>query len=122
MKTNRRWTRGAAVALAAVALGCAGAGQAQAAAPLGSVTFYTGAHQSGTALAVDLGKVGECQELTTPARSFFAASNQAVDVFFNADCRTGKPGATGDLYYRTGTLGQGDFPYAAVSYRVRAAG
>ncbi|MEU6663037.1 hypothetical protein [Streptomyces sp. NPDC046821] len=120
-KTNHRRITRAAIATAAAALCLAGASQAQAA-PLGSVTFYTGAGRTGTAVPLDLEKVGVCQELTTPARSFFAASNQAVDVFFNADCVTGAPGRTGDLYFRTGTLGQGNFPYLAVSYRIRSAG
>ncbi|MFF9127836.1 hypothetical protein ACF09J_32005 [Streptomyces sp. NPDC014889] len=108
-------------AVAAAALCLAGAGQAQAA-TLGSITFYTGATQTGTAIQLDLGKVDVCQELTTPVRSFFAASNQSVDVFFNEGCTTGAPGRAGDVYFRTGTLGQGDFPYTAVSYRIRSTG
>ncbi|WP_275461127.1 hypothetical protein [Streptomyces noursei] len=121
MKTNHRRASRAVVAAAAATLCLAGAGQAQAAA-LGSVTFYTGADRTGTAVQLDLAKVGVCQELTAPARSFYAASNQSVDVFFNKDCTTGAPGQAGDLYFRTGTLGQGNFPYAAVSYRIRSTG
>ncbi|MFE7312335.1 hypothetical protein ACFU7T_04350 [Streptomyces sp. NPDC057555] len=121
MKTNHRRVSRAAVAGAAAALCLAGASQAQAA-TLGSVTFYTGADRTGTAVQLDLEKVGVCQELTTPVRSFHAASNQAVDVFFNKGCTTGAPGQSGDLYFRTGTLGQGNFPYTAVSYRIRSAG
>ncbi|MEV6123003.1 hypothetical protein AB0M23_21215 [Streptomyces sp. NPDC052077] len=120
MKPHHRHLGRAAVATAAAALCLAGTGQAQAD-PLGSVTFYTGADRTGTAVRLDLEKVGVCQELGTPARSFLALSNQAVDVFFNEDCVTGAPGRTGDLYFRTGTLGQGDFPYPAVSYRIRSA-
>ncbi|GAA2679157.1 hypothetical protein [Streptomyces lunalinharesii] len=120
MKTNHHRAGRAVVAAVAAALCLAGAGQAQAA-PLGSVTFYTGTDRTGTAVQLDLDKVGVCQELTTPARSFYAASNQAVDVFFNQDCVTGAPGQASDLYFRTGTLGQGNFPYAAVSYRIQPA-
>lgn len=107
---------GAATA-AATALLLAGAGQANAA-DLPGVTFYTGAGQTGTAYSADLTPDGSCHELPTAALSFSAVSDTDVDVFFNADCATGAPGTSGDLYYRTGTLGQGDFPYAAVSYRV----
>ncbi|MFD4611688.1 hypothetical protein ACFWOT_27100 [Streptomyces sp. NPDC058440] len=121
MKTNHRRVSRVAVATAAAALCLAGAGPAQAA-TLGSITFYTGADKTGTAVQLDLEKVDMCQELTTPVRSFFAASNQSVDVFFNKGCTTGAPGRTGDVYYRTGTLGQGNFPYDAVSYRIRATG
>ncbi|GAA3164882.1 MULTISPECIES: hypothetical protein [Streptomyces] len=121
MTTNRRRLSRAAVASAAAALCLAGASQAQAA-PLGSATLYTGADRTGTAVPLDLAKTGVCQNLTTPVRSFSVASNQSVDVFFNKDCTTGAPGKPGDLYYRTGTLGQGNFPYEAVSYRINPAG
>ncbi|MYW62528.1 hypothetical protein GTY65_00300 [Streptomyces sp. SID8379] len=116
-----RYVRSAALAAAAAALCAAGTAQAHAAAP-GGVTFYTGSNQSGTAVTADLSKDGLCRELPAPARSFLAVSDKDVDVFFNSECRSGAPGQEGDLYYRTGTLGQGNFPYAAVSYRVRPAG
>ncbi|WP_428957129.1 hypothetical protein [Streptomyces sp. cg35] len=114
-----RHVRIAAIAAAVAALGAVGTAQAHAAAP-GGVTFYTGSNRTGTAVAADLGQDGVCRELSAPARSFFAVSDKDVDVFFNADCRPGAPGQEGDLFYRTGTLGQGNFPYAAVSYRVHS--
>ncbi|MFE6100406.1 hypothetical protein ACFVQ4_10620 [Streptomyces laurentii] len=106
----------AAAALAGVGL----APQASAAGILPGVHFYTGTGQTGTAQQADLGKAGACQELSAPALSYTAASNQNVDVFFKPGCETGAPGKVGDLYFKTGTLNMGNFPYAAVSYRVHA--
>ncbi len=110
----------ASTAAAAALLTVGAAPQAGAADLDPGVTFYTGAARTGTAQRADLAQVGVCQELSAPALSYLAVSNQNVDVFFNADCRTGAPGRSGDLYYRTGTLNAGDFPYPAVSFRVRA--
>ncbi|MGW0791722.1 hypothetical protein ACWD04_26715 [Streptomyces sp. NPDC002911] len=92
------------------------------AAPAGfpTATFYTGADQAGTAQEADLDAVGTCQTLAQPALSYTIVSDRDVDVFFNTDCRTGAPDTPGDLYYRTGTFNQGNFPYPAVSYRVRS--
>ncbi|MEU1079658.1 hypothetical protein ABZ368_05315 [Streptomyces sp. NPDC005908] len=105
---------------AAVLLTVAAAPQAGATDWRPGVTFYTGAQQGGVAMSADLDAVGVCRELPAPAVSYLAVSDRNVDVFFNPGCRTGAPGGTGDLGYRTGTLNAGDFPYPAVSYRVRA--
>ncbi|MFE6778689.1 hypothetical protein [Streptomyces sp. NPDC057702] len=128
---STRLTRCAAVASGVVASGLlvlgaggapAGAAQLPAAgtAQLPGVTFYTGTHATGTAMAADLDTVGACHELPASARSFRSIAERGVEVYFNADCRPGAPGGSGDLTYVVGTLGTGDFPYAAVSYRVRA--
>ncbi|NEA39315.1 hypothetical protein [Streptomyces sp. SID11385] len=109
---------GAATAVAAVLL----SGTAPAdAAVLPGVTFYTGVKQTGTAFQATLDD-GACHELPAASLSFSAISETGVDVFFNAGCATGSPGTHGDLYYRTGTLGQGNFPFPAVSYRVHTGG
>ncbi|MGC5341450.1 hypothetical protein ACPXCE_00915 [Streptomyces sp. DT24] len=97
-----------------------GTGAPSSAAVRPGVTFYTGLHGTGTAVAADLAQVGVCQELSPSARSYFAATDRNVEVFFNADCRAGAPGESSDLVYVTGTLNSGDFPWTAVSYRVRA--
>ncbi|MET9291069.1 hypothetical protein [Streptomyces sp. NPDC003077] len=117
------FTKCAAVAGGMLASGMLvlGTGAAPAgAAGLPGVTFYTGANATGSAIKADLDKVGACQELTVPVRSFRSISERSVEVYFNAGCRPGAPGTNGDLTYVVGTLGTSNFPYAAVSYRVLA--
>lgn len=107
---------GGALASGLLVLGAAG-GPASAG-QLPGVTFYTGAHGTGTAISADLDTVGACHELPAGVHSFRSISERGVEVFFNSDCRPGAPGTTGDLRYVVGTLNTGDFPYTAVSYRV----
>ncbi|MFI8008136.1 hypothetical protein [Streptomyces sp. NPDC086010] len=105
----------AAAALLALAPG------AQAADTLPSGRLFTGKGAFGAVTNIDYSAVGVCRNLPARAWSFDVLAKNDVDVFFNADCRKGAPDKTGDLYYRTGTFGAGDFPWAAVSYRVRPA-
>ncbi|GCD48233.1 hypothetical protein [Streptomyces paromomycinus] len=117
-----KFSRVAAAASAVLASGLLvlGAGSAPAgAAGLPGITFYTGPNGTGSAIAANLDKVGECQELPTPVQSFLAISERDVEVYYNAGCRPGAPGKDGDLLYVTGTLGSGNFSYAGLSYRVR---
>jgi hypothetical protein len=86
------------------------------------VSFFSGANGTGTETAVDLDAVGDCVELAQPARSAVNIAAVDVDVYFNAGCETGLPGRTGDTYFVLGSLHQANFPYAAVSYRVRNMG
>ncbi|KOG63832.1 hypothetical protein ADK76_11445 [Streptomyces griseoflavus] len=117
-----KFTRFAAVTggvLASGLLMLGAAGSPAGAAELPGVTFYTGANATGSAFEADLGKVGVCQELTTPVRSFRAIADRSVEVYFKADCRPGAPGTNGDLVFVVGSLNFGDLPYPGVSYRVR---
>ncbi|MET9109491.1 hypothetical protein [Streptomyces zhihengii] len=95
---------------------------AQAADTFPSGRLFTGFGASGALMNIDYSAVGECRNLPAAARSYNVLAENDVDVFFNSDCRKGAPGKTGDLYYRVGTFNAGDFPWAAVSYRVRPAG
>ncbi|MFC8537436.1 hypothetical protein ACFUJY_26465 [Streptomyces sp. NPDC057249] len=116
MSRNHRRYAAAAACGAVLAVG---AGLAQpAAAQSPGVVFYTGAHQTGTATSVDLTSTG-CHNLAAPSASALNYAAVDVDVFFNADCRTGAPGDGGDLSFALGSLHTADFPYQAVSYRVR---
>ncbi|CAL9639807.1 hypothetical protein SUDANB60_06271 (plasmid) [Streptomyces sp. enrichment culture] len=85
---------------------------------LPGVSFYTGVNRTGTEMVAELGDPGVCHELSAPAASYLAISDRSVEVYFNSNCRTGAPETSGDLYYMTGTLGSGNFPYPALSYRV----
>jgi len=112
-----------AVAAAGVAfLASVAAAQPAAAATSSEAAFYTGANLTGTKTGVDVGAVGQCRNLARSAKS--AVNIEAVDiaVYFNADCRVGAPGQGGDLYYVVGSLHTANFPYGAVSYRVRPMG
>ncbi|GAA3633124.1 hypothetical protein C8D88_109130 [Lentzea atacamensis] len=82
-----------------------------------NAAFYSGTNLSGTKSPVDLAG-GECVNVA-PVRSGINISSADIEVFYNADCRTGLPGGSGDSYYVLGSLHQGNFPFAAVSYRVR---
>ncbi|TCN32171.1 hypothetical protein EV644_12781 [Kribbella orskensis] len=84
-----------------------------------SATFYTGTNLTGTATSVDLSQVGVCKALSQPARSAFNFSVQEIEVYFNPDCKTGTPGKASDISFVLGSLNVGNFPYPAVSYRVR---
>ncbi|MFF3754850.1 hypothetical protein ACFYYH_31140 [Streptomyces sp. NPDC002018] len=108
----------AATAATAAALVAVMGGAQPAAATGPSAAFYTGAGQTGTKIPVDLSGTGTCQALPQPVLSATNLSAQDIDVYFNADCRTGAPGTTSDLYYRLGSLHNGDFGFPAVSYRV----
>ncbi|MFJ5991983.1 hypothetical protein [Lentzea sp. NPDC092896] len=79
--------------------------------------LYSGSNLSGTKSAVDLAN-GECVNVA-PVRSGLNISSANIDVFFNANCAKGLPGQSGDTYYVLGSLHQGNFPFPAVSYRVR---
>ncbi|MGW6931142.1 hypothetical protein ACWGE0_13830 [Lentzea sp. NPDC054927] len=83
-----------------------------------NAALYSGSNLSGTKSAVDLAN-GECVNLASPVRSGINISSANIDVFFNADCKKGLPGQSGDTYYVLGSLHQGNFPFGAVSYRVR---
>ncbi|MFS8104872.1 hypothetical protein LFM09_48000 [Lentzea alba] len=82
-----------------------------------NAAFYSGSNLSGSKSPVDLAN-GECVNVA-PVRSGINISSADIEVFFNADCKTGLPGRSGDTYYVLGSLHQGNFPFAAVSYRVR---
>lgn len=122
MSSNRK--RGL-VAMATVASGAAlllGTGLAQPAAAADlpefpGASFYTGAGYTGTELPVDLGRT-DCVNLAQGAASAANLSAQDIEVYFNADCKTGAPGTDGDIYDVLGSLVAGDFPYPAASYRV----
>jgi len=87
-----------------------------------SATFYTGTNLTGTATSVDLSQVGVCKALSQPARSASDFSVQEIEVYFNPDCKTGTPGRASDISFVLGSLNLGNFPYPAVSYRVRTPG
>ena len=87
-----------------------------------SATFYTGTNLTGTATSVDLSQVGICTTLPQPARSAFNFSVQEIEVYFNPGCKTGTPGRPSDISFVLGSLNVGNFPYPAVSYRVRTPG
>jgi hypothetical protein len=108
-------------ALLALGTGVQSASAATASAPFTfpSATFYTGTNLTGTATSVDLSQVGVCKTLSRPARSAFNFSVQEIEVYFNPDCKTGTPGNAGDISFVLGSLNLGNFPYPAVSYRVR---
>lgn len=109
-------------AAAAASLLTLTAGTPASADDLPGVLFYTGANSTGTEMAADLGDPGVCHQLPQSAASYLAISDKNVEVYFNPDCKTGAPGTSGDLYYVTGTLNSGNFPFLAVSYRVRPVG
>jgi hypothetical protein len=116
---------GMAAAIGATALLALGTGvqSASASSPapssFPSATFYTGTNLRGAATSVDLNQVGACKTLPQPARSAFNYSVQEIEVYFNPDCKTGTPGRASDIYFVLGSLMNGNFPYPAVSYRVR---
>ncbi len=119
-RIGRRNAKAAAAVCGAVVAACAGLAQ-PAAAQSSDVVFYTGTHQSGEATSVDVTSTA-CHNLATPAASALNYATVDVDVFFNADCRAGAPGADGDLSFALSSLHLADFPYPAVSYRVRTNG
>lgn len=82
-----------------------------------NAAFYAGADLTGTKYSVDLTNK-QCVNIT-PAKSAANISAADIEVFFNADCQKGSPGKPSDLYYVLGSLHQGNFPFPAVSYRVR---
>lgn len=75
------------------------------------ITLYSGANLSGAKTPVDLAN-GECVNLASPVRSGINISSADIDVFYRAAC-------SGESHYALGSLHQGDFPFPAVSYRVR---
>ncbi|ANZ37769.1 hypothetical protein BBK82_18590 [Lentzea guizhouensis] len=79
--------------------------------------FFSGTNLTGVKHEVDLANKG-CVNIA-PARSAGNISSADIEVFFNADCRKGWPGQSGDTYYVLGSLHQATYPFAAVSYRVR---
>ena len=83
-----------------------------------NVAFYTGTQLSGDEIPATLDAPGTCRNLPAPALSGLNYAVNHVEVYYNADCRTGAPGASGDAYYVLGSLHTGNFPYAAASYRV----
>jgi len=114
---------GMAAAIGGTALLALGTGVQPASATTPSpAAFYTGTNQTGTATSVDLSQIGVCKTLSQPALSALNYSAQYIDVYFNSDCKTGTPGKVGDTYEILGSLMIGNFPYAAVSYRVSAPG
>ena len=99
----------AAIALTTLALPAHASGE--------HAEFYSGSNLTGTTHQVDLANE-DCVNID-PARSASNISSADIEVFFNADCQKGWPGQTGDTYYVLGSLHQADYPFAAVSYRVR---
>ncbi|GLW74874.1 hypothetical protein Kpho02_71710 [Kitasatospora phosalacinea] len=79
--------------------------------------FATGSNLTGTQYAVDTTDTG-CHDLPTAAASAVDLTTANIQVFFNADCTTGRPGRSDDLSYALGSLHWANFPYPAVSYRV----
>ncbi len=79
--------------------------------------FYSGTNLTGSRHEVDL--TGEDCVNIAPAKSASNISSADIEVFFNADCQKGWPGQPGDVYYVLGSLHQANYPFAAVSYRVR---
>jgi hypothetical protein len=117
---------GMAVAIGGTALFALGTGvqsasatTASASTTFPSATFYTGTNLTGTPTSVDLSQVGVCKTLSRSARSAFNFSVKEIEVYFNPDCKTGTPGNPSDIYFVLGSLNLGNFPYPAVSYRVR---
>ncbi|MET0134420.1 MAG: hypothetical protein ABW215_12600 [Kibdelosporangium sp.] len=85
-------------------------------------SFYTGAGQTGTETPIDIDLVGQCLNLAQPARSAVNIAPVDVEVYFNPDCQQGLPGRTGDTFFMLGSLHWANFPYDAVSYRLRPMG
>ena len=83
-----------------------------------NAALYSGSNLSGSKSQVDLAS-GACVNLASPVRSGLNISSADIDVFYNVDCKPGLPGRSGDSYYVLGSLHQGNFSFAAVSYRVR---
>lgn len=105
----------AAVAVAAAALLGLGTTSASAAG-LPSLRYgaylYSGAGNTGSVTTVDLTDAGTCHTLATPA-----LSGTVVDGSRQLELYSG-PGCTATWSYTTGSLMQGDFPWAMLSYRV----
>ncbi|MFJ2766822.1 hypothetical protein [Streptomyces sp. NPDC087300] len=101
---------GLAVALTGLTAGAASAADWP---PLQEGAYlYSGTQGAGTVTPVDLGDVGTCHTLSTPARSVQIASGSAsVVVYPGAGC-------TGATSWASGSLAQSNLPYAARSYRV----
>ncbi|MDT7783808.1 MAG: hypothetical protein QOF58_2227 [Pseudonocardiales bacterium] len=76
-----------------------------------NAALYSGSNLSGSKSPVDLAS-GECVNLASPVRSGLNISSADIDAFYSADC-------SGSSYYVLGSLHQGNFPFAVVSYRVR---
>lgn len=93
--------------------------QPAAAATQAEAAFYTGTNQTGTEIPVDVNAIGVCHNLSQPALSAANFVAEDIDVFFNPGCVTGAPGQQGGSYYVVGSLHTANFPYPAVSYRVR---
>ncbi|MFQ6147113.1 hypothetical protein ACLMNJ_29290 [Streptomyces seoulensis] len=115
-RTGRLLTGTAAVG--ALLSGAAAAGQPAAAAsyPWG-ISLYTGVGETGVKTEVDLNDTS-CHNLSVPQLSVVDVSDSDLYAYFNADCRTGEPGKSGDTYWIVGSLHQGDSPFPIVSYRV----
>ncbi|MFF8593846.1 hypothetical protein ACF061_20830 [Streptomyces sp. NPDC015220] len=115
-RTGRLLTGTAAVG--AVLLGVAAAAQPAAAAsyPWG-ISLCTGSGGTGTRTEVDLNDTS-CHDLSEPALSAVDVSDSDLYAYFNADCRTGLPGKSGDAYFIVGSLHSAEFPLPVVSYRV----
>ncbi|GHH83730.1 hypothetical protein GCM10018793_46540 [Streptomyces sulfonofaciens] len=118
---TRRTRKLATAATAAALLALAGGAGSATAADVGDVFFYSGTGQSGSRTPASLDDPGTCHNLAEPALSGLDYAVDYVNVYFNSDCRTGAPGTSSDLYYVLGSLHADDFPYPAVSYRVRPA-
>jgi hypothetical protein len=120
MTAFRKKIAALAGAAAAASLLALASGAPAGADELPGVHFYTGPDRTGTDIVADLGNPGVCHELPQSAASYLAIADKNVEVYFNPGCRPGAPGTSSDLSYLTGTFNSGNFPYPAVSYRVRA--
>lgn len=109
----------AIAAAGAAVLAAVAAAQPAAAATSPRMAFYTGSYLTGTEIVVDLDSPGQCENLERSAKSARNLSSAEVEVYFNADCRSGAPGTSGDLRFVVGALHYANFPYPALSYRVR---
>ncbi|MGW0420953.1 peptidase inhibitor family I36 protein [Streptomyces sp. NPDC003015] len=116
---NRKTRRivAATAAGGAALFACTAMAPSASAATDSGVSFFSGKNLTGTRTVADLNASG-CQNLSQPALSAMNVSASNVYVYYNANCQPGMPGAAGDSYFALGSLHAGQFPYAAVSYRV----
>ncbi|WP_316520043.1 hypothetical protein [Kitasatospora brasiliensis] len=108
----RRAATTAALAAALIGLG-AGAADAAGWPPLQpGARLYSAADGQGSATNVDLNDYGTCHTLSTPVRSMQIVNGSAsVELFPSGDC-------VSDYWWASGSLGQSNLPFGALSYRV----
>ncbi|MBZ4321809.1 hypothetical protein [Streptomyces huiliensis] len=119
--SRKKLLTGGAAALSGAAL-LLGAGLAQPAAavdfPNAPVAYFAaGKDLTGRQAPVDITDT-TCRNLAEPALSAVNLTVADIQVYFDRDCRTGRPGHPSDLSYALGSLHWANFPYPALSYRV----